>query len=220
MQVSRMKITQLALSACLIVATGCNQTPSGGARENSIEKQPVAGDAEQRDINRGSGAGEAIEPDMLQTRPPAALRDTTRRPMATLPAEQSLLRNGAISVEQVGAVIQTRDFAKLIEQFALESATDPLAQDMTSLQSRDMERRLDGVGRLNGFACGLSLCAGSINIGRNNDAYQRFVDASNQQPSNAYSYMDYLADNGDGTFEARFIMSVDPEANGISGRRR
>lgn len=215
MPVSRMNIAPFALSACLIV-TGCNLTPAGEAREDS---NPAATNDEQRGVDRNSGVGEANTPEVKNSGPLAVSNGTNSRPMAALPIERSLLRNGALSVEQVGRVIQTRDFAKLVERFALESATDPLAQDMTSLQSSTLERQLDGVGHLNGFACGLSLCAGSINIGRNIDGYQQFVDGSNKQPSNTYSYMDYLAETGDGMFEVRFIMSVDPAANGIGGRR-
>ena len=144
----------------------------------------------------------------------------SNRLMTLLPTEQTFLRNGSVSVDAVGRVIQTREFGKVVQQLALESATDPLAQDMSKLQSQQLKRNLEGVGHISAFACGLTICAGSIDIGNNLESYQQFVDASNKNPSGSYSYMDYLAETGNGNFEARFIMSIDPNANGVTGRGR
>lgn len=141
----------------------------------------------------------------------------TRNP-SFLPEERAFLVDGAVSVDAVERKITTREFSKFVESLSLESASDTLAQDMTTNIKKDLDNRWERIGRIEAFACGLSLCAGYADIGRNLDAYHQVTTNPDLRSPHIYNYLDYLAERPDGTYQARFVMSVDPSIISVKGK--
>lgn len=214
--------TKLTLFSVVLFLTACEQREHDQGADTRIDDQLTeqADSAKLADRESADNTVEATSGVYGSSDSQASTGTDlqSRRMTAMLPTERTFLRDNAISVEAVGGVIKSKDFHKIVQQLSLESAKDPLAQDVSDLQKQTLTERLTDIGHLDTFACGLTVCAGSIDIGNDVDGYQSFVTNSNSNPSNTYSYMDYLADAGNGNFEARFVMSVDPGVNSHSGR--
>jgi len=150
---------------------------------------------------------------------PVAIRQPLHpeRQQALLATEARLMKDGSLWVPQITPLIKDdRSFRKLQEQLALEAARDPLAQDMTDAQRKAFMSRLDGKARLGNMACGLSLCVGVVDWGGNGKGLDDFTNAFLSDPSlSGYSLVDYKVDLGKNNVEQRFVLSVDPGAQGI-----
>jgi hypothetical protein len=135
---------------------------------------------------------------------------------STLPAERDVISGSGLSVAKVTRIIRTREFEKFLDQLRSEADQDPLAQDATTAQGDVIRKQLDHTAALRDFSCGLSVCAGIVELGKTPSAYDRFADAYLAGVGQTGSLLDYRVDLGGGRFEQRFVMSYDPAVNGIT----
>lgn len=133
-----------------------------------------------------------------------------------LPSENRVIEGKGLSVSKVTGIIKTDQFAKFVAQLSVESAIDPLAQDVTASERARWENQLAGEAPLRDFACGLSVCAGRIELGSNTALYDRISDEFLKNGSQGGSLLDYRVDLGNGNFEQRFVISHDPSVGGIT----
>lgn len=214
-----MKIYAIVAVATICATVGCEKTA-----QESISPSDSQGISEQSNA--------AVHADGVK-----ATTSTVATPAATgarltfvpasgarfpemLPSERSVIDGAGISVAKVTAVIKTDDFGKFVRDLANESAADPLAQDLTALERKRWEGKLGGEARLRDFACGLSVCAGSIALGNNVGVYDRISDDYLSNGTQPGSLLDYRLDRGGGDYEQRFVMSVDPAVAGITFDKR
>lgn len=135
---------------------------------------------------------------------------------ALLKTERTVVEGSGLSVAKVTSFIKTNKFDEFVSQLSSDSGVDPLAQDLTRAERERWVNRLGGQASLSQFACGLTVCAGSISLGANTALYDRIVDEYLKSGSHGGSLLDYRVNLGNGNFEQRFVMSVDPKVNGIT----
>ena len=133
-----------------------------------------------------------------------------------LASERRVIEGDGLSVSRVTQVISNQGFGKFVAKLAAEAASDPLAQDLAAAERKRWETQLAGQAVLGEFACGLSVCAGSIELGANTAVYDRIADDYLRNGTTGGSLLDYRVERGDGTFQQRFVMSVDPTVDGLT----
>lgn len=137
-----------------------------------------------------------------------------------LPTETRFLRPGGVSVNVVGAVINGRGFID-----AMNSLEREMLNDVDALEVRDVYR--EGINqsletydqlRLNGLACGLSICLGRIS-GRGEEArsqYQGWLKSlDGPYAPRTYAFMDAEYETDGPIREFRVVFSTDPGANAL-----
>lgn len=132
-----------------------------------------------------------------------------------LPSENLVIQAGGVSTEKVGNLLQSEKFDAFVNRLSAESNKNPLAQDVTAMEKKGLEDFFGEKANLRNFACGTSVCAGTVAMGKDSSIYKSFSDNFLANgPANA-SLLDLpiTLDNGD--LEQRFVMSVDPSLKGI-----
>ena len=135
---------------------------------------------------------------------------------SNLSSESLVLQAGSVSTEKVGNLLQSERFDAFVSRLSAESNKNPLAQDVTAMEKKGLEDFFGAKANLRNFACGTSICAGTVAMGKDSSVYKAFSDNFLANgPANA-SLLDYpiTLDNGD--LEQRFVMSVDPGLKGIT----
>lgn len=214
-----MKIYAIAAVATICLAVGCEKTAQQSL--TPIDSQSI-----------GEHSKAAVHVGGVKATNSAVATPATTGPRSTsvpasgsrfaemLLSERSVIDGAGISVAKVTRVIKTDDFGKFVRDLANESAADPLAQDLTALERKRWEGKLGSEARLRHFACGLSVCAGSIALGDNVGVYDRISDDYLSNGTQPGSLLDYRLDRGGGDYEQRFVMSVDPAVAGITFDKR
>ncbi|MBH1579075.1 hypothetical protein I5U54_02235 [Stenotrophomonas maltophilia] len=162
--------------------------------------------------------------DAVSARVPTASSTTTAVPGLAQPeghfleGERMLLNEGAVSAQKSEAVLGSdKAFAQAISQFERDAAGHPEVQDLTRLYRAAATRLIGNDGTLVSFACGYSLCVGEIRSRTDEDfsAWSEAIgmDKATQVYSLATAPMTWGRDQHGG----RFVFSVDPAANGITG---
>lgn len=135
-----------------------------------------------------------------------------------LEGERMLLSEGAVSAQKSEAVLGSdKAFAQVISQFERDAAGHPEVQELTRLYRTAATRLIGNDGTLVSFACGYSLCVGEIRSRTDEDfsAWSEAIGMDKAAPvySLATAPMTWGRDQRGG----RFVFSVDPAANAITG---
>ena len=136
--------------------------------------------------------------------------------------ESAMLQGSALSFDQAMLALQGDAFDHYLSLIAQQSMRVPEAAELTDAYSRTLQAALKDTPGLSmqNFACGLSLCAGTISTASGTDAAQveqwrQSLSLAGNTP--AYSMIDVTVDGKDGRVEHRFIFSSDASINGIHG---
>ncbi|EKT4071419.1 hypothetical protein [Stenotrophomonas maltophilia] len=135
-----------------------------------------------------------------------------------LEGERMLLNEGAVSAQRSQAVLGfDKAFAQAISQFERDAAGHPEVQDLTRLYRAAATRLIGNDGTLVSFACGYSLCVGEIRSRTDEDfsAWSEAIGMDKAAP--VYSLATAPMTWGRDQHGGRFVFSVDPAANGITG---
>lgn len=135
-----------------------------------------------------------------------------------LEGERMLLNEGAVSAQRSEAVLGfDKAFAQAISQFERDAAGHPEVQDLTRLYRTAATRLIGSGGTLVSFACGYSLCVGEIRSRTDEDfsAWSEAIGMDKAAP--VYSLTTAPMTRGRDQHGGRFVFSVDPAANGITG---
>lgn len=209
-----------SLAICLL-SSGCNE-----AKEQEAITQ-MAPDPEISGATRSALSSDAHNEEILAADdspyPPqphiAGTSAMQERPPAYLPTESAFLAHQGTSVSQeaVASALKSKDFDDLMLAMSSDMGGDSAAQDLTRIYRTAIERELGPGARLTSFACGTTLCAGSIHARGTNDAFsewERNFGTTNGVP--AYVLMTMVFDRGENYFENRFFFSTDPAANSVN----
>jgi hypothetical protein len=198
---------------CAVASASCNRH-EGDRRSGATDASGLA-DA-QLPVNGVQATNSAVVGKVESSGSAGAPARARPRFGTLLASEATVIEGEGLSVARVTQVITGREFPRFVEKLAAEAATDPLAQDLVAAERKRWEGKLAGRGSLGSFACGLSVCAGSIDLGANTAAYDEIANDYLAHGSQGGSLLDYRVDRGDGTFEQRFVMSVDPAVSGVT----
>jgi len=136
-----------------------------------------------------------------------------------LEGERSLLTEGALSAEKSDVILGSDNaFAQAISQFEQDAAGHPEVQDLTRLYRTAATRLIGSDGTLVSFACGYSLCVGEIRSRTDEDfsAWSEAIGMDKARP--VYSLTTAPMTWGRDQHGGRFVFSVDPAANAITGQ--
>jgi len=162
--------------------------------------------------------------DAVSARVPTASSTTTAAPGLAQPeghfleGERMLLNEGAVSAQKSEAVLGSdKAFAQVISQFERDAAGHPEVQDLTRLYRAAATLLIGNDGTLASFACGYSLCVGEIRSRTDEDfsAWSEAIGMEKAAP--VYSLTTAPMTWGRDQRGGRFVFSVDPAANGITG---
>ncbi|MEG0182991.1 MAG: hypothetical protein RR704_05975 [Stenotrophomonas sp.] len=130
-----------------------------------------------------------------------------------------LLAEGGVSVEKSEALLGSDTaFAQAISQFERDAASRPEVQDQTRLYKAAATRLIGQDGALVSFACGYSLCVGEIRS-RTDAGFSAWSEAIGMdKAAPVYSLTTAPMAWGRDQHGGRFVFSVDPAANGITGQ--
>lgn len=141
---------------------------------------------------------------------------------AYLTFESAMLQGSELSFDQAMLALKGDAFDHYLSLIAQQSMRVPEAAELTDAYSRTLQAALKENPALSmqNFACGLSLCAGTISTGSGADAAQveqwrQSLSLAGNTP--AYSMIDVTVAGKDGRVEHRFIFSSDASINGIHG---
>lgn len=208
----------LALAiGCSLIGSGCKKEQA--ERATALSMAHAVTPSEASEASPASQApGSSVVTQSRSNASGAGMGNQKQRFPSFLSAEMAVIESGGLSVDKVAPIIQTEMFSKFIDRLAAEAATDPLAQEVAVAERARLDRQLKGQAHLREFACGLSVCAGSIYLGSNTAVYDSMVDNFITDGTQAGTFLDHRFDLGSGKFEHRFVMSLDPEISGITGR--
>ena len=162
--------------------------------------------------------------DAVSARVPTASSTTTAAPGLAQPeghfleGERMLLNEGAVSAQKSEAVLGSdKAFAQVISQFERDAAGHPEVQELTRLYRTAATRLIGNDGTLVSFACGYSLCVGEIRSRTDEDfsAWSEAIGTDKAAP--VYSLTTAPMTWGRDQRGGRFVFSVDPAANAITG---
>lgn len=136
-----------------------------------------------------------------------------------LEGERLLMADGGVSAQKSEAVlVSDKAFAQAIDQFERDASSRPEVQDLTGLYKDAATRLIGRDGTLVAFACGYSLCVGEIRS-RTEEDFSAWSEAFGMdKASPVYSLTTAPMTWGRDQHGGRFVFSVDPAANAITGQ--
>lgn len=136
-----------------------------------------------------------------------------------LEGERLLMADGGVSAEKSEALLGSdKAFAQVVGQFERDASRRPEVQDLTGLYKDAATRLIGKDGTLVSFACGYSLCVGEIRS-RTEEDFSAWSEAFGlDKASPVYSLTTAPMTWGRDQQGGRFVFSVDPAANAITGR--
>ncbi|PTA73053.1 MULTISPECIES: hypothetical protein [unclassified Stenotrophomonas] len=136
-----------------------------------------------------------------------------------LEGERLLMADGGVSAQKSEAVlVSDKAFAQAIGQFERDASSRPEVQDLTGLYKDAATRLIGRDGTLVSFACGYSLCVGEIRS-RTGEDFSAWSEAFGlDKASPVYSLTTAPMTWGRDQHGGRFVFSVDPAANAITGQ--
>ncbi|GAB3368936.1 hypothetical protein GCM10027431_15230 [Lysobacter rhizosphaerae] len=205
-------LLMLAIGSALACA-GCNK----GLTEDRGATAATEAPAEMKDVLAEVQATNSVVV-TVPAQAPAAGNTAAPQPRfpALLSSERTLMESDSLSAAKVTQIIKTDKFDKFVDRLKSDAAADPLAQDLTLAERKRWEGKLGDKASLGEFACGLSVCAGTIGLGGNTAFYDGIVDDFLQNGPQGGSLLDYRVDLGNGSYEQRFVMSLDPTVRGVT----
>lgn len=147
----------------------------------------------------------------------ASSENRTERTSEYLQVESGFMANRGISSQTAEDLLRSsRSTHDAIDRMTIDAASSPDAQDLARHYRSSLIRAMDQNTVLERLACGLSICIG-IARARSNADHEAWVQRlASDQSSPTYSYAEVAEGIGAG-YENRFIFSIDPELNSISG---
>jgi hypothetical protein len=106
----------------------------------------------------------------------SSLATARKQPQATLPSENLVIQGNAVSADSAGRLIRSEKFDAFVSTLAAESYANPLAQEVTAVEKEWLESFFGKKESLRNFACGTSICAGTIALGTDRSLYKKFSD--------------------------------------------
>ncbi|WP_409460142.1 hypothetical protein ACK1O1_11595 [Stenotrophomonas maltophilia] len=136
-----------------------------------------------------------------------------------LEGERLLMADGGVSAQKSEAVLGSdKAFAQAIGQFERDASSRPEVQDLTGLYKAAATRLIGRDGTLVSFASGYSLCVGEIRS-RTEEDFSAWSEAFGMdKASPVYSLTTAPMTWGRDQHGGRFVFSVDPAANAITGQ--
>ncbi|WP_286073752.1 hypothetical protein [Stenotrophomonas sp. 59] len=136
-----------------------------------------------------------------------------------LEGERLLMADGGVSAEKREALLGSdKAFAQVVGQFERDASRRPEVQDLTGLYKDAAARLIGKDGTLVSFACGYSLCVGEIRS-RTEEDFSAWSEAFGlDKASPVYSLTTAPMTWGRDQHGGRFVFSVDPAANAITGQ--
>jgi hypothetical protein len=204
------------LAACISILCSCAkpQDPTTAATTSGAERAKIGLAVGLNDAHIKVEATNG--PVARAARQYSARQPSAGRARPRMPSEELVIQSEEVSAGKVGRLIRSEKFDAFVDRLSSESNRSPLAQDATEMERKSIEEFFGDKGRLRNFACGTSVCAGTIAMGKDASAYRKFSDHFLENgPANA-SLLDYPITLDNGEFEQRFVMSVDPDLEGIT----
>lgn len=154
------------------------------------------------------------------TAPPSIARVPSGQRTGTVTAEQSLLRPGGVfDGGSLSSTIRSGQFSKFVDALRSQSGSSPLATDINQMYGDAISEQVGKLGneiQLRDFACGETICAGTIDSSSQNAWGAWLKDNASDPRTKAYVFTEHQIDNGNGSVEHRFIFSTDPGSKKIS----
>lgn len=146
------------------------------------------------------------------------------RGLTHLPFESGILREGAVSMDEARRIIFANDFNEYMERVKSQSRSDPDAQRIGEIYSKEFQSALGGYDnlRFGDLACGTTVCVGVVHADgepgrRQYSLWRTTLDRPDTITTNAF--VDGEFNSGAGRIEQRFIFSMDPAVNAFHMRR-
>ncbi|WP_180880372.1 hypothetical protein [Stenotrophomonas maltophilia] len=208
----------LLITMAAVFVTGCAQddvAAGGAARANAGSSSAAV-----RNAASGQGSGQEVAPATAAsargTIPSSAGGGMSAGDSPYLAAESVLMQDGALSVEQSDAILTSdKVFEKTVRAFADDAGKRPEAQDLTAHYRQAIARSLGKDESLGEFACGYSLCIGSVRIGsaEEYEAWTEKFGLDTAAPTYSFSGLSKKLDQRN--HEGRFVFSTDPAARSM-----
>ncbi|HEX6834734.1 MAG TPA: hypothetical protein VF132_14440 [Rudaea sp.] len=149
------------------------------------------------------------------------------RPIAAqtrfLPAENQLVVDGQLSQDSAQSLLRSTRFDDFVRSMRDQMIANAAAMDVGNLYIsavRDHLRDISGV-TMGEFACGVTLCVGSIetsDAGNADDAWSAWSNKFASDPNApTYTFLDAPVVHQNGLTQHRIVFSTDPESNAITG---
>lgn len=137
-----------------------------------------------------------------------------------LPAESQLVANGQLNQNAVQVAMRSPQFDDFVRKMRDEMASDARSRDVGELYIDAIRNNLLQTPelRMNEFACGITICAGSIEASSESPSWSQWTKNFDDDASApTYVFAELPFDRGDGIIEHRFVFSTDPESNALTG---
>jgi hypothetical protein len=228
MQVRRMLVVfALAVSLAGLVIWICLQregmalTPSAPAKASDKAFVPAMPqqletrtESRAENLSSQAGASHAIRNHSAEKQP------DQRPPKRFLAEESRLIANSQLNQDAVKAALNSPQFNDFVRKMRDEMSANAAARDVGELYIgaiKDSLLQTPGF-RINEFACGITVCAGSIEAPSDDTSWntwtKKFDDNANAP---TYVFAELPIDRGDGVIEHRIVFSTDPYSNAITG---
>ncbi|HDS1101606.1 MULTISPECIES: hypothetical protein [Stenotrophomonas] len=199
----------------VVVLAGCS-----GSQAGSVDEAEVPGAAAVRSQSvAASDAGSPRAATATATAGATAAHGYANVEGHFLEGERLLMADGGVSAQKSEAVLGSdKAFAQAIGQFERDASSRPEVQDLTGLYKAAATRLIGRDGTLVSFACGYSLCVGEIRS-RTEEDFSAWSEAFGMdKASPVYSLTTAPMTWGRDQHGGRFVFSVDPAANAITGQ--
>ncbi|WP_421567985.1 hypothetical protein [Stenotrophomonas sp. PD6] len=202
------------LLVLLIQSLGCS-------RVDSLHSDPSSKRITTPD-GFGAAAGQRKSPN-AEARPSAPLLaahagqpiPTEASPSIYLASEARFIKHGGLDSDSANEVLGSSDaFSRALNEMSAAAMTSTEAQDLADLYRRALAEVIGTDGAVVTFACGLSMCMGSVHThpAVDSDSWTyRFLDAPSTR---IFGHLRAVERIGNLT-ESRFIFSTDPDIPGI-----
>lgn len=132
-----------------------------------------------------------------------------------LATEATLVADRGVSAQVATELLSsTESLAKVIQKMERDASTSPEAQDLAKHYRSAVSRAVGTDGAVESFACGLSVCAGSVRSRLDVDQDAWISRLNDDGSALMYSYVD-TAERVGMVNESRFVFSTDPALNAI-----
>lgn len=206
------------------------QSANGLSPPNSTELPREREDRAESTVfsSESKGAAGAIDQEVTATTGTAKTASTLsglhelRRRIAeayALPAESQFLTDDRVSAAKLKPLFQGEGFDLAVDQLQQQSLLDPLAHELDSAYRQAIEQQIsgnDGGLGFDQFACGLRICIGSMRSAENSDAWSRWSEAFDLDPSTPHQiFADFTSSDGAGGLSHRFLFSTDQDIQAV-----
>lgn len=200
----------------VVVLAGCSGSQVGNVDEAA--EAPVAAAVRSQSV-AASDAGSPRAATATATAGATAAHGSANVEGHFLEGERLLTADGGVSAQKSEAVLGSdKAFAQAIGQFERDASSRPEVQDLTGLYKDAATRLIGRDGTLVSFACGYSLCVGEIRS-RTEEDFSAWSEAFGMdKASPVYSLTTAPMTWGRDQHGGRFVFSVDPAGNTITGQ--